>query len=205
MPISRPNVLFFFTDDQRFDTIRALGNPSISTPNMDRLVNRGTAFTQAYIMGGTSPAVCMPSRAMLMTGRTLFHLDDRGQQIPQEHALLGEVLRKAGYTTFGTGKWHNGPRAYQRSFCTGGEIFFGGMDDHWNVPACDFDPTGAYPEPREIKVRHGQVEMVAPRQFDHIRRGQHSSDLFCEEAIRFLDSYREDQPFFMYVDRKRHV
>ena len=96
MPEGRPNILFFFTDDQRFDTIHALGNAAdshtaISTPG----ANEGTAFTQAHIMGGTSPAVCMPSRAMLMTGRTLFHLQGAGEGIPQEHVLLGEHLRPA--------------------------------------------------------------------------------------------------------------
>ena len=64
----RPNIVFFFTDDQRFDTIEALGNNQIITPNIDYLVNNSTTFTNAYIMGGNSPAVCAPSRAMLMTG-----------------------------------------------------------------------------------------------------------------------------------------
>ena len=71
---ARPNILFFFTDDQRFDTIHALGHEQVHTPNMDALVRKGTTFTHAHIMGGSSGAVCMPSRAMLMTGRTLFHL-----------------------------------------------------------------------------------------------------------------------------------
>ncbi|MGC9359700.1 MAG: sulfatase-like hydrolase/transferase [Anaerolineae bacterium] len=92
----RPNILILFTDDQRAGTIGALGNPAIRTPHMDGLVRRGTAFTQAYIMGGSCPAVCMPSRAMLMTGRTLFGLEAQGQAIPREHALLGGV---AGYRT----------------------------------------------------------------------------------------------------------
>ena len=96
MPDNRPNILFLFTDDQRFDTIRALGNEQIVSPNMDALVERGTSFTNAYIMGGSSGAVCMPSRAMLMTGRTLYHLDRQGQSIPQEHVLLGEALQEAG-------------------------------------------------------------------------------------------------------------
>ena len=71
-PVKRPNVLFLFTDDQRFDTIRALGNPEIETPNLDRLAARGVAFTHAHIMGGTGGAICIASRAMLLTGRTLF-------------------------------------------------------------------------------------------------------------------------------------
>jgi arylsulfatase A-like enzyme len=63
---ARPNFLILFTDDQRFDTIRALGNPEVHTPNIDRLVNRGTAFTHACTQGGTIPAVCMPSRAQFI-------------------------------------------------------------------------------------------------------------------------------------------
>ena len=141
---AQPNVLFILTDDQRFDTIRALGNPDILTPNLDRLAARGAAFTRAHIPCGTSGAVCMPSRAMVHTGRTLFHLDREGQSIPPEHTTLGECFQAAGYRTFGTGKWHNGTASFARSFCDGGAIFFGGMWDHWNVPICDYDPTGAY-------------------------------------------------------------
>ena len=79
--LAKPNILFFFTDDQRFDTIAALGNPDIITPNLDKLVAGGTAFVRNYIFGGTSGAVCMPSRAMLHSGRTLFHIDRQGQPI----------------------------------------------------------------------------------------------------------------------------
>ncbi len=118
----RPNILFFFTDDQRFDTIHALGNEHISTPNLDWLVAHGTAFTNAYIMGGTSGAVCMPSRAMLWTGRTLFHIQEQGQDIARDHIMLGETLQAAGYTVFGTGKWHNGPAAHGRNFSAGAEM-----------------------------------------------------------------------------------
>ncbi|MHC4621146.1 MAG: sulfatase-like hydrolase/transferase, partial [Planctomycetota bacterium] len=115
----RPNILFFFTDDQRFDTIAALGNNEIITPNMDSLVRTGAAFTHAYIMGSMSGAVCMPSRAMLMSGKNLFDLVNKGGTIPPEHLMLPEVLRQAGYVTFATGKWHNGREAYARCF-TGG-------------------------------------------------------------------------------------
>jgi len=49
----QPNILFLFSDDQRFDTIAALDNPRIQTPNLDQLVKKGVAFTRAFIMGGT--------------------------------------------------------------------------------------------------------------------------------------------------------
>ncbi len=199
----RPNILLLFTDDQRFDTIGALGHSEVATPNIDRLVHRGTAFTNAYIMGGSCGAVCMPSRAMLMTGRTLYHLDAQGQSIPEEHVLLGEALQAAGYRTFGTGKWHNGPRAYARSFTDGAEIFFGGMDDHWNVPACDFDPTGCYDNVQPFVRDPFGGNALATRRVDHITPGKHSSELFSDAAISFLEAYdgtrRSDAPFFAYV------
>jgi arylsulfatase A-like enzyme len=196
----RPNVLLFFTDDQRFDTIRALGNDQIFTPNLDYLVRNGTTFENGYIMGGTCPAVCMPSRAMLMTGRTLFHLEGSGEDIPKEHVMLGETLQRAGYDTFGTGKWHNGPASYARSFNHGAEIFFGGMDDHWNVPACAFDPSGKYPDPRphHFDPGTGQTE-ERMKSFDHINRGRHSSELFADAAIDFMLNRETDNPFFAYI------
>ena len=178
----RPNILFLFTDDQRFDTLGALGNREVHTPNLDRLVERGTAFTHAYIMGGTCGAVCMPSRAMLHSGRTLFHIDREGQDIPREHTTLGECLQAAGYTTFGTGKWHNGRPAFARSFSCGGRIFFDGMSDHFKVPLNPFDPSGEYPRERiyhEVKL--------------------HSSDLFSGAVIDFLQHHQGGQPFFAYL------
>lgn len=194
-----PNIVFFLTDDQRFDTIAALGNKLIRTPNLDRLVARGVSFTRAHIPGGTSGAVCMPSRAMLLTGRTLFHLDGSGQTIPDDHVLLGEHLRHHGYRTFGTGKWHNSPQAFARSFSDGAEIFFGGMEDHWNVPACNFDPTGRY-EQRAPKCRDPfSGKRVGVNIADHVHAGRHSSELFADATIDFLDGYDGLAPFFAYV------
>ncbi|WP_455383437.1 sulfatase-like hydrolase/transferase [Salinispira pacifica] len=200
MPEKKPNILLLFTDDQRFDTIRALNNPHIITPTMDHLVARGTSFTHAHIMGGSCPAVCMPSRAMLHTGRTLFHLDGSGERIPDDHTLLGEWLQEHDYQTFGTGKWHNGPASYARSFSTGGNIFFGGMDDHWNVPACDFRPDGNYPAPRPHPWNPGTgtIEMV-DKSYDRVRRGKHSTELFADTAVDFLGGVDTGKPFFMYV------
>lgn len=198
----RPNILFFFTDDQRFDTIAALGNRQVRTPNMDALVRNGTAFTHAHIMGGSAGAVCMPSRVMLMTGRTLYHIEGEGQGISEEHVLLGEALQRAGYTTFGAGKWHNGPRAYARSFSQGAEIFFGGMEDHWNIPACHFDPTGQYDRQVPFVRVPQKTNAVEYRRADHVTLGKHSSELFADAAISFLEGHTrsgDDTPFFAYV------
>src|SRR6478609_172993 len=69
---TKPNVIFLFADDQRADTIAALGNPHIKTPNLDQLVNRGFVFRNAYCLGANIGAVCTPSRNMLMSGRAYF-------------------------------------------------------------------------------------------------------------------------------------
>lgn len=197
--MKQPNILFFFTDDQRFDTIAALGNPDIITPNLDRLSGRATVFTQAHIPVGTDPAVCMPSRAMLITGRSLFHIHDEGQSIPLEHVTMGEALRKAGYRTFGTGKWHNGAGSYARSFTDGAEIFFGGMTDHWNVPACDFDPTGKYDKREPVTPDPMNSNTTQARLADHIRPGYHSSRMVCDAAINFIRNRGKGDPFFAYI------
>ena len=179
-PRRRPNFLFLFTDDQRCSTLHAVNNPDVQTPNLDKLAARGTVFAHPYIMGSTSGAVCICSRTMLLTGRSLF----RSPYLPKASdglALWPETFRKAGYATFGTGKWHNGPQAYARSFTHGGSIFFGGMSDHLRVPVHDFDPTGTYPR----SARHVGAKF--------------SSELFSDAAIGFLRSTKGDKPFLMYV------
>ena len=198
--MKQPNVLVLLADDQRFDTVGALNNPAIETPNLDALAAEGVSFTQAHIQGGTVGAVCMPSRAMFHTGVDLFHLKNHGETIPADHRLMGEVFQDAGYETFGTGKWHNGPSSYARSFSAGAEVFFGGMNDHWNVPAHSFDPSGAY----ESRIRgcndafhsNSYINYIA----DHLTPGKHSTELFSDATIAFLEGGRDEaKPFFAYV------
>ena len=88
---SRPNVLLLFADDQRADTIAAWGNPHIRTPNLDRLVRRGSSFRSNYCFGSNSGAVCVPSRAMLMSGRTWLDVQHDLDGV----TLLPELLREA--------------------------------------------------------------------------------------------------------------
>ncbi len=113
----KPNVLFIMTDQQRFDTIAALGNEHIYTPNLDRLVERGVAFTRAY---STCP-VCVPARYTIRTGceppttgvynNGAADLVD-GQPAGMEDrcgAYLARAMAGLGYRTFGIGKFHTHP------------------------------------------------------------------------------------------------
>lgn len=197
--MKKPNIILLFTDDQRHDTIRALGNQQIHTPNFDALVARGTSFTHGFIPGGTCGAVCMPSRAMLHTGRTLFRIHEAGSTIPPEHTTLGEHLRANGYHTFGSGKWHNWTDSFHRSFADGDEIFFGGMADHWNVPAYHYDPTGAYADRRLIIEDPFASNQTKARMCDHIHAGVHSTDIIAGTGLKFLESYQGADPYFLYL------
>ena len=78
----RPNVLFILTDDQRQDTVHARGNRVIQTPNLDTVVRSGVSFTNAYCMGGWSPAVCLPSRTMIHRGRGWFTAREQPESAP---------------------------------------------------------------------------------------------------------------------------
>ncbi len=125
-----PNILFIFSDDQRWDTIHSLGNDQIQTPNLDRLVESGFHFTNAFCMGSMTPAVCVPSRTMLLTGRSVWRLPKvTGLQAPADLVLLPRVLRDAGYVTYHCGKSNNACRYGNAAFDFNVETVKSGPDD----------------------------------------------------------------------------
>jgi arylsulfatase A-like enzyme len=197
--MKKPNVLFILTDDQRYDTIHAFNNMHIQTKNLDALCADGMAFSNAHIPGGTVPAVCMPSRAMINTGRSLFSLSNDGKTIPKDHALMGETFMQNGYQTFGCGKWHNGVDGYRRSFGAGDDIFFGGMWDHWNVPVYEYKADGVYDQMVNASISPYFTNKTTMSRATHVHMGVHSTDLFTDRAIEWLEQYTDDDPFFMYL------
>ncbi len=103
----RPNILWYCTDQQRFDTIAALGNQYINTPNLDRFVSRSAAFTHAFCQ---SP-ICTPSRASFLTGMYPSAVGVNGngfRSFPRHHQdrLISKVLHDAGYDCGLIGKLH---------------------------------------------------------------------------------------------------
>ena len=186
-PVRRPNVLFLFTDDQQADTIHALGNSHIRTPHIDRLAAGGTAFTNAYIMGGSSPGVCLPSRACLLSGRTLWNIANQGvwsYEIPERDKTLPEVFRESGYATFATGKNDPGKAGqFGRAYTHGDKLLFQGMSQHYRLPLHAFRPDGDYAGVKPV-----------------VEQGRHSAEVYADAAIRFLESRAgNDQPFYAYV------
>ena len=171
-----PNILLLFADDQRADTIAAHGNPNIDTPNIDRLVRQGFSFHRNYVFGGDNGAVCVASRAMLMTGRNWFRLRTNTLEGSR---LLPEYLADRGYVTFATGKWHNGQASWRQGFQHGRAIMFGGMSDHLAVPLRDRQPDGTLTD-----ARTGDG---------------FSTELFTDATIDFLRTQDGSRPFFAYV------
>jgi arylsulfatase A-like enzyme len=194
-----PNILFLIADDLRHDALGAAGNAEVYTPNLDRLASDGMRFRNACIQGGSHGAVCMPSRAMLHTGRSQFEIDGGGQTIATNHEMLGECLSRAGYHTHGIGKWHNDSTSYARSFQSGSEIFFRGMEDPWNMPLSNFDPNGHY-SARIVKCLEPFLSnRTESYPADHIHAGKHASEIFADAACAFLESEDARHPFFCYV------
>lgn len=120
----RPNFLFVMVDDQSPFDLKTYDPESIlETPNIDRLAREGVVFESAYHMGSWSGAVCTPSRHMIMSGRTLWHLPSRGNQFQNpnepdslENQTMAAVFNRAGYKTMRTCKKGNSYPAANAQF-----------------------------------------------------------------------------------------
>lgn len=100
----RPNIVFVITDQQRYDTIAALGYDHVDTPHLDRLVREGTTFTQTYV---TAPS-CSPSRASLFTGVYPHTSGVLRNEALWRHSWV-ERLAESGYHCVNVGKMHTHP------------------------------------------------------------------------------------------------
>jgi len=178
----KPNILLIYTDQQRFDTIHALGNPVIHTPHLDRLVQEGVAFTEA-----TTPSpVCMPARWSLHSGQwTSTHrcYSNHHPGLIPPQSLPG-LLRAAGYRTGLVGKNH--------SFLKPSDL------DFWSER----------PEARDRRawqVRQRWIETVQRTRYPRLAEepvpggvaadpAHHKTD----EALRFIAS-RDERPFFLWL------
>ncbi len=115
-PPPRVNILHIHADDHRADGLGALGAPLLKTPNLDTLVERGMVFTHCYTHGAMIGAVCLPSRTMLLTGRSLFRIP--GPKAPGAAPTLAAVIKSAGYETWHCGKSGNEFKAGIQDFDT---------------------------------------------------------------------------------------
>ena len=104
---AKPNILHIHADDHRPDGLHALGNDVLRTPNLDTLVEQGFTFTHCYTQGSTIGAVCLPSRTMMLTGRSLLRIPGRKTEKADVPIALPTRIKAAGYETWHCGKSGN--------------------------------------------------------------------------------------------------
>ncbi len=186
----RPNIVLLLADDLTYQGVHALSNEPVRTPHLDRLAARATAFDRCYNMGSWHGAVCIASRTMLNTGRSLWHAQavyDASEQERQAGRWWSEYLRKAGYRTYLTGKWHVKASA-ERAFDVVSHV----------RPGMPLDTPDAYNRPVE-----GQPDPWSPSDRSrggYWEGGRHWSEVVAEDAIEFLqDAGRHPQPYFLYI------
>jgi arylsulfatase A-like enzyme len=192
-----PNVLLIVTDDQRPDTIRALGNPYIHTPNLDRLVASGASFPRAI---AANPH-CTPSRAEILTGTTGFTNGSSpfGRAIDPKLARWADTMRAAGYHAWYSGKWMNDglprTRGYEE---TSGLFSSGGGGPRETVKMTH--PTAHNGRPATgytgwtFKTNDGKAELEKG-----IGLTPHTDRHIADGAIALLER-KPAKPFFLHVN-----
>lgn len=212
-----PNIVLIFTDDQSYNTIHALGNETIHTPNLDRLVASGTTFTHAYNMGAWGGAVCVASRAMMISGRYVWQAKEIRQRWSQADSIAlmqtwPKLLSQQGYTTYMCGKWHV-PVPAAQLFDSVRNVRPGMPADAWakeqtwhkikDLPANQHQafeeamPVG-YNRPIE-----GVTDLWSPSDTSFggfWEGGKHWSEVVREDAETFIgEAQNNAAPFFMYL------
>jgi len=200
-PAKRPNIIFIMADDMGYGDLGCYGQKQIQTPNINRLADQGTRFTDCY----TGSTVCAPSRSVLMTGQHTGHTRVRGntgkvggalvldngspqRRVPleAEDVTVAEVFKQAGYATGITGKWGLGePDTTGLPNRQGFDEWFGYLNQR---RAHTYYPPYLW---------HNEEKIILEGNKDG-GRGQYSHDMFTDFALDFIRRHRA-RPFFLYL------
>jgi arylsulfatase len=191
--MTRPNILWYCTDQQRFDTIKALGNEHVRTPNIDALIGEGVAFTHAYCQ---SP-ICTPSRASIMTGMypSRVHNTRNGNDtFPESPPLVSKLIADSGYDCSLIGKFHltsGGNRPEPR--------LDDGFNDWWHSHAPRDDwPEGTHDYADWVRAKGGDLNALRESK-ERVPAELHQTTWASERAIEFISRER-DQPWLLNVN-----
>lgn len=187
----KPNIMLILADDQAFSTIAAAGNSEIKTPNIDRLYAKGTRFSHTYNMGGWNGAICIASRTMLNTGRSLWHAEAEEKNLKKqwvpEKQMWSQRMASAGYQTFFTGKWH--VKADNEQIFEVSRHVRGGMPKQVEA---------GYDRPKSRDDRNWLPWDKSHGGF--WEGGKHWSEVVGDDAVDYLNLSKQDErPFFMYL------
>ncbi len=210
----KPNIVFVFADDMTYTAINALGNTEVNTPNIDRLVNQGTTFTHAYNMGAWNGAVCAASRAMIISGRSVWDVDNFRQGW-KEHKNFdktwGKLMEGVGYDTYMTGKWHVDAPA--------DSVFQNVVHVRPGMPRDAWSHQGTIPYINKMVEEGKSAEEIRAigynrplHEYDTLwtptnkdfggfwQGGIHWSEVLKDDALSFIEQTKSsEKPFFMYL------
>ncbi|MFP4026541.1 MAG: sulfatase-like hydrolase/transferase [Candidatus Brocadiia bacterium] len=184
---NKPNILYFFTDQQRWDTVGCYGQPLDVTPNLDRMAQEGVRFENAF----TCQPVCGPARSCIQTGKwaTETGCVTNGIALPQDTRTIAHWMSDAGYEVAYIGKWHLAS--------TRGEFDYrtepiplerrGGYKDHWLASdILEFTSHGY--DGHMFNADNEKVEFKGYR-----------VDCCTDFALDYLKSRKTDKPFFLFL------
>ena len=188
------NIIFYFTDQQRWDTCGCFGQPLDITPNLDALAREGVKFDNAF----SPQPVCGPCRALFQTGKypTETGCFRNNIMLPAGVKTLGQYIEEAGYETAYIGKWH---------LASDGELE--------KPPAIDHTVTAI---PRELRggytgfwraadvlefTSHGYDGFVFDENDRRVDFKGYRADCINDMALEFLDGYTGEKPFFMTISQ----
>ena len=198
MPEQLPNIVFIITDQQRFDTIRALGFPYMDTPNLDRLVSEGVTFTQCHI----SAPSCAPSRASLFTGYYPHTTGILRNADLWRHSWV-ELLANAGYHCVNVGKMHTFPFETPLGFheryvvenkdrYLEGRYYFDEWDKGMRARGLVKQQRELYRKRSDYEDRLGAFEWELPEDMH--------SDVFVGNMAKWwIENYPRTEPLFMQI------
>lgn len=208
------NILLIFTDQQRYDTIAALGNPIIKTPTLDELVKEGVSYTNAF-----SPcSVCVPARHAMVTGRMPYITDCVDNESSNYRKSFIEVLSDNGYQTLGIGKMHFTIKR-DRSVCTEEqdlESLLGTNNDiydHWGFEKRSTSETRTDDDYETYVRENGFGHVGSPKgensemyyipQPSQLPAELDETSWVVHESLQQLENRDKQRPFFMMTSFQR--
>ena len=189
-PAARPpNIVIIFADDMGYGDLACYGNPTIHTPELDRMAREGVRLTSFYACA----PVCSPSRAALLTGRYPVRCGMPGntgpgssKHLPEMELTLANVLKGAGYRTMAIGKWHLGHQA--PDLLPVGR----GFDAWYGLPYSNDMRLPWVQTDIPLKLYRNAEPIEEPVDQDML------TERYTEEAVRFIEDCG-DAPFFLYL------